>query len=101
MWYTILVDKSKNSQTEDINMKKNNDILKAIFVIIGVVVSVGALAAVVYTVFKKYFQVTFECDGDCCDCDDCFEDEDVEFEPICCCEEDDAVCECECEEAAE
>ena len=78
-------------------MKKNNDILKAIFIIIGVVVSVGALVAVVYTVFKKYFKITFECDGDCCDCDDCFIDEDADFEPICCCEcEEEPVCECEC-----
>ena len=85
-------------------MKKNNDILKAIFVAIGVIVSVGALAAVVYTVFKKYFQVTFECDGDCCDCDDCFDDEDVDFEPICCCEEEpecECECDCDCEEIAE
>ena len=57
---------------------KNNNLLKAIFVTIGVLVSVGALVAVVYTVFKKYFQVTFECDGDCCDCgDDCCEDCDA------------------------
>lgn len=79
--------------------RSTGDILKVIFVIIGAVVSIGALAAVVYTVFKKYFQVTFECDGDCCDCDDCFAEEEI-YEPICCCEDgeevvDDAVCECE------
>ena len=69
-------------------MKKNNagEVLKVIFIIIGAIVSIGALIAVVYTVFKKYFQVTFECDGDCCDCgEDCFGDEDESFEPICTC----------------
>lgn len=72
------------------NNKKTGDILKVIFVIIGVFVSIAALAAVAYTVFKKYFQITFECDG-CADHDDCFcEDEEENFEPICCCEDDDA-----------
>lgn len=82
-------------------MKKERstfEALKVIFIIIGAVVSIGALIAVAYTVFKKYFRITFECDGDCCDCgDDCFcEDED--FEPICCCaqedEEDEDSCDC-------
>ena len=77
--------------------------LKVIFIIIGAVVSIGALVAVVYTVFKKYFKVTFECDGDCCDCeDDCFCEEE-NFEPICCCEEEEeeecCCCDCECESA--
>ena len=71
---------------------------KGIFLAIGVFVSLAALAAVAYAIFKKYFKVTFECDGDCCDCEDCFEDEDVEFEPICCCEEEeeDDCCCCDC-----
>lgn len=79
------------------------DALKVVFIIIGAVVSIGALVAVAYTVFKKYFQVTFECDGDCCDCEDeCF-GEDEEFEPICCCEEEEEEdccgCDCGCETA--
>lgn len=74
--------------------RSTGEVLKVIFVIIGAVVSIGALVAVAYTVFKKYFQVTFECDGDCGDCDDCFADEEV-YEPICCCEEDEeVVCDC-------
>lgn len=86
-------------------MKKERttgDILKVVFVVIGALVSIGALVAVVYTVFKKYFQVTFECDGDCCDCDDCFADEEV-YEPVCCCEDgaEDADEACCCEESAE
>lgn len=84
--------------------RSTGETLKIIFVIIGAVVSIGALVAVAYTVFKKYFQVTFECDGDCGDCDDCFADEDVEFEPICCCEDYEEVVEepiCECEADAE
>ena len=82
-------------------MKKNNagEVLKVIFIIIGAVVSIGALIAVVYTVFKKYFQVTFECDGNCCDCgEDCFGDEDESFEPVCTCEDDE---EAETEDSAD
>ena len=64
--------------------EKRTDALRVIFIIVGVVVSIGALVAVAYTLFKKYFKVTFECDGDCCDCDcdDCMhdcEDEDEEL----------------------
>ncbi len=70
------------------NEKCTGEVLKVIFIVIGVVVSLAALAAVAYTIFKKYFQITFECDGDCCDCDNCFEDEET-YEPICCCEDDD------------
>lgn len=74
------------------NEKGMGETLKVIFIIIGALVSLTALAAVVYTVFKKYFQVTFECDGDCDDCDDCF-DEEENYEPICCCENDeDSTC---------
>lgn len=87
-------------------MKKENntyETLKVIFIIIGAVVSIGALVAVAYTVFKKYFQVTFECDGDCCDdCDcGCFEEAEV-CEPICCCadEEETCCCDCDCEDEA-
>ena len=74
-------------------MEKRNDALKVIFTIIGVIVSVGALLAVAYALFKKHFKVTFDCDGDCCDCD-CEED----IEPICCCEDEAEEC-CCCEEA--
>ncbi|MBQ4354331.1 MAG: hypothetical protein IJC71_05495 [Clostridia bacterium] len=81
--------------------KSTGETLKVIFVIIGALVSIGALVAVCYTVFKKYFQVTFECDGDCCDCDECFADEDEEFEPICCCEEEECCDCCDCEETAD
>lgn len=78
--------------------KNTGEVLKIIFVIIGAVVSIGALVAVAYTVFKKYFQVTFECDGDCGDCDDCFAEEEV-YEPICC-EDEDVDCEF-CEDDAD
>ncbi len=80
--------------------RSTGELLKVILIVIGAVVSIGALVAVAYNVFKKYFRVTFECDGDCCDCDDCFEDEEV-YEPICCCEEDEDIdCDC-CDEAPE
>ena len=80
--------------------RRAGEFLKIVFVIIGAAVSVAAIAAVAYTLFKKYFQVTFDCDsaednGE----DDYFADEeDKDFEPICCCEEDeeeDPVCCCE------
>ena len=78
---------------------KSTSALKVIFTIIGVIVSIGALALVVYTVFKKYFEVTFDCDDccDCCDCGDCEEcclfEEGECVEPECCC--------CECEDCAD
>ena len=50
--------------------KKNTDIVKVIFTVIGVIVSIGAIAVLAYNVFKKYFKVTFECDGDCDSCDE-------------------------------
>ena len=68
---------------------------KGIFLAIGVFVSLAALAAVAYAIFKKYFKVTFECDGDCCDCEDeCFCEEEA-YEPICCCEDGEGECCCE------
>ncbi len=70
---------------------KKESALKTIFVVIGALVSIAALVVVVYTVFKKYFKVTFECgDCDCCD-EGCFEDEDACYEPICCCEDEEIV----------
>ncbi len=77
------------------NEKKTTETLKVLFIIIGAVVSLGALAAVAYTIFKKYFRVTFECCDDCdCCCDECFDDE-CDLEPICCCEEAEGCCCCE------
>jgi len=68
--------------------------LKTFFIIIGAVVSIGALIAVLYTVFKKYFKITFECDGDCDCCEEeCFECDEGSYEPICCCHEEDTVAE--------
>ncbi|MBE6569670.1 MAG: hypothetical protein E7658_05580 [Ruminococcaceae bacterium] len=77
---------------------ENKNALKTFFIIIGAIVSIGAIVAVLYTVFKKYFKVTFECDDCDCGCcgDDCFE-EDEDYEPICCCE----CAEEEAEEAAD
>ena len=62
--------------------KKSNP-LKVVLIVIGAIVAVGATAAVVYTVFKKYFTITFECSGDCENCDeDCLIDEEDEEEFI-------------------
>jgi len=45
--------------------EKKSSALKAVLITVGVVAAVAAAAVVVYTIFKKYFTITFECD----DCD--------------------------------
>ena len=67
--------------------KKSSEALKALFIIVGAVVTVGTVIMVLYSLFKKYFKITFECSND--DCDDYFDDEYEDYEPICCCEDDD------------
>ena len=59
--------------------KKLSDGLKALFVIVGAVVTIGTIAVVLYNVFKKYFKITVECENDD---DDCFDDFD-EYDPVC------------------
>ncbi len=61
-----------------IGKKKVSDGLKALFVIVGAVVTIGTIAVVLYNVFKKYFKITVECEND----DDCFDDFD-EYDPVC------------------
>ena len=74
-------------------MKKHDGCLKTLFAVIGALVSLCAAAALAYVLFKKYFQVTFECDGENDEIspeeDPFAEDEDASFEPICCCSEED------------
>ena len=71
-------------------MEKNKrSSLSTFFIIIGAVVSIGAILVMLYTFFKKYFKISFECDGD--GDTECFDDEDFDegdgsYEPICCCE---------------
>ncbi|MCQ2456997.1 MAG: hypothetical protein MJ096_06550, partial [Clostridia bacterium] len=55
--------------------------LKTLFIVIGAVVTVAAVLGVLYSLFKKYFKITFECEDGCCDC---FDDE-CSCEPVCCC----------------
>ena len=74
-------------------MKNENrdGLLKSLFVVIGALVSLAAAIALAYVLFKKYFQVTFECEGDggIADDEDPFaEDADRSFEPICCCDDE-------------
>jgi flagellar basal body-associated protein FliL len=77
--------------------EKKSNALKAIFITVGVVVSIAALAAVAYTVLKKYFTITIECDECDCDCDgECELTDCCDGEP-CCCEAE----ECDAPEAAE
>jgi len=69
-------------------MSRRNEeqsVLKTILIVIGAVVSIAAILAGAYYLFKKYFKITFECD-DCdeCDCNGCFvDDEDDGYEPLC------------------
>lgn len=75
-------------------MEKKRSSLSTFFIIIGAIVSIGAVLVMLYTFFKKYFKITFECDGD--DDTECFDDEDFgeddgNYEPICCCEDHDAT----------
>ena len=65
------------------NGKKGSDTLKGLFVIVGAIVTIGAVLAVLYGLFKKYFKVTFEYDTD--SCDDCFDDDCDNCEPVCYC----------------
>lgn len=58
-------------------------VLRAIFITVGVIVTVLTTLVVLYKVFKKYFRITLEC-GDCSICeDDCF-CEEIDYEPECC-----------------
>ena len=73
--------------------QENRDgFFKTLFTVIGALVSLCAVIALAYVLFKKYFQVTFECDegdGGIAEEEDPFADEeDRSFEPICCCDED-------------
>ena len=73
--------------------ERRDGFLKTLFIIIGVIASVCAIAVVAYSLFRKYFQVTFDCGDDPAgtgpDDEDYFaDDEDEPFEPICCCEEE-------------
>ena len=64
--------------------EKKTSVVKVVLITLGVIAAVGATLAVLYTLFKKYFTITFEC-GDCENCDeDCFDDELAFDEPICC-----------------
>ena len=74
---------------------KSMETIKIILIVIGAIVSIAAVLAVAYSIFKKYFEVKFECDGDCdacdCDCEDCFPEVDVDdAEPVCCCGDEEA-----------
>ncbi len=71
-------------------MEKKCCSLKTLFTIIGALVSIAAVLVVLYTICKKYFKITFECDGNCEGCDGCDEEcfEDDCIEPICCCQDD-------------
>jgi len=69
------------------NGKRYSDGLKALFIIVGAIVTIGAVLAVLYSLFKKYFKITFETGAD--DCCDCFGDDCGSCEPICYCGDDD------------
>lgn len=41
--------------------KKYTDGLKTLFVIVGAIVTIGAVALTLYSIFKKFFKISFEC----------------------------------------
>lgn len=75
---------------EEVERKSN--VLKGVLITVGVIVAVAAAAAVVYTILKKYFTITIECDDCDCDLEECCDDE------LCCCDAED---ECDAPETAE
>ena len=86
------------------NYEKRDGFFKTLFVVIGAVVSLCAVIALAYVLFKKYFQVTFDCgdEGESFDADDddyFADEEDEAFEPILCCDEDEEEAAPEEEEA--
>ncbi len=79
------------------NEKKISDGLKALFVVVGAVVTIGAVLFTLYTIFKKYFKITFECNTG--NAYDSFGDAD-NYEPsVCFCDDD--CCGCDCDELEE
>ena len=42
------------------NKKKCTDGLKALFIIVGAVVTISAILITLYNIFKKYFKISFE-----------------------------------------
>ena len=44
--------------------EKKTSVVKVVLITLGVIAAVAAALAVLYTLFKKYFTITFEC-GDC------------------------------------
>ena len=67
------------------NGKKGSDALKGLFVIVGAIVTIGVVLAGLDGFFKKDFEVTvvFDTDG----CDDSFDDDWENCEPVCYCDE--------------
>ena len=63
--------------------KKSCDALKTVLIVIGAIVAVAGVAAALYSIFRKYFKVTFEC-GTVND-EECFAEDDDNFEPLCFC----------------
>ena len=74
--------------------KKTSDGLKALFIVVGAVVTIGAVLAALYGIFKKYFKISIEC-GDECDegFDDDFDDFEASREDCCGCEPDVTIAE--------
>lgn len=73
-------------------VERKSNVLKGVLITVGVIAAVAAAAAVVYTILKKYFTITIECDDCDCDLEECGDDE------LCCCDADD---ECDAPEIAE
>ena len=60
------------------NNKKCQDWLKTLFIVVGAVVTISAVVITLYSIFKKFFKISFECNtgnvydsfgGDCDNCE--------------------------------
>ena len=59
--------------------EKKSEGLKALFVSIGVVATIGAFLAILYGIFRKFFKISIECGNE----GDAFDDEFDDLEPAC------------------
>jgi hypothetical protein len=52
------------------------DTLQTILQVIGIIVTIGAAVYVLYRLFRKYFNISFDCG---CECDECEDADDCDF----------------------
>ena len=74
--------------------KEEPNVLKIVLIVIGAVTAVVGAGMLLCHLFRKYFTIEFECDGDCDECSDCDAPEIEEaVEPECCEVDDESTAE--------